>query len=75
MGRSGLARDPENGWRTEHKGQKKEEEEQIPRDPVLAFPGRHLLPQVLLVLITLQYFDIISNILNYILSFSLQIPA
>ena len=47
-GRSGLARDPENGFTTECKGQMKEEEERIPQDHVLAYPGR---PPLLLVLI------------------------
>lgn len=46
-GPSGLAQDPENGWRTEGKGQRREgEEEQTPRDLVLGYQGRHRLPLV-----------------------------
>lgn len=46
VGQSELAQDPENGWRTEGKGQKKGEEEQTPQDHVLAYPGHHLLQLV-----------------------------
>lgn len=46
-GQSGLAQDPENGYRIECRGQRKEEEEQIPQDHVLASPGHHPLPLVL----------------------------
>ena len=54
-GQSGLAQDPENGWRTECKDQRKGEEERTPQDHVLAYPGRHHLLQVLPLLMVLLW--------------------
>lgn len=55
-GQSGPAQDPENEWRTEGKDWRRGEEERTRQDHVLIYPGRHLLPLVLALLMMLQEF-------------------